>query len=348
MSNRPRGRLLAFPKSDPWSPPRWRQVRIPRLPQSAAGIRELERIVVRFAKRGWRLLRALDENAEVGMEDLTEGPVLTLLAVDGAWLDLLCHFARHEVTVDNLDSYADDVRRLGREQALLRRAIYDELSAELRDTVAASEQAQGVDPMEIRQAVVDMVLALEDEISDEDTWDDDFGRPLRLGRPEPLAEVNATRRSEWEARSLPAKGGLRACLRSLPVDWLDGVCHALGLRIDGRRHMREAAIAQLLQDSSRLLRIVDGLPRTSLAALHTLLQHDGCCSARELTRAHGSDRQDPWFWREQPPRSPLGQLRQLGLVFVGSADLGMGEERAVLVPTELRPLLRTALGSLER
>ena len=238
---RPRGNLLRFPKSDPWTTPSWRPVRVPRLPPTAAGVRTLERLALRFARRGWRLLRALDAMPDVGMEELEEGPVLTFLALDGAWLDLLCHIARHEVSPDALDDFANDVRRLGREQVLLREAIFDHLPADLREPLALAEQQQWVDPLEVQQAVADMVLSFDDPGSEYSGSDPDFVGPsvARGGTPAPLAEVNAARRSEWESRALPAAGGLRACLRSVPVDWLDGICASLGVSTDGGRRNRE-------------------------------------------------------------------------------------------------------------
>lgn len=343
---RPQGNLLRFPKSDPWTAPRWRPVRVPRLPATAGGVRTLERVVLRFARRGWRLLRALDAMPGVGMEDLEDGPVLTFLALDGAWLDLLCHLARHEVTPGSLDDYATDVRRLGREQTLLREAIFDSLPAELREPVAAAEQQQWVDPLEVQQAVADMVLAFDESSDTDPSRDPDFPgpSPAQAGQLLPLAEVNATRRSEWEARPLPAKGGLLACLRSLPVDWLDGVCAALGVTADGRRRHREVAVATLLKRPEVQGRLVASLSVASRAALMLVLEREGRCSARAVTSVHGSDRHDAWFWREHPPGSPLGQLRRAGLVFVGQEDLGVGHERVVLVPTELRGTLASILG----
>ncbi len=338
---RPRGNLLRFPKTDPWTTPSWRTVRVPRLPPTAAGVRTLEGLALRFARRGWRLLRALDATPEVGMEELEEGPVLTFLALDGAWLDLLCHIARHEVTPDSLDAYANDVRRLGREQVLLRDAIFEHLPPDLREPVAVAEQRQWVDSMEVQQAVADMVLAFGEPGPEEEGLDPDFARsgPARVGTPAPLAEVNAARRSEWESRALPSGGGLRACLRSLPVDWLDGVCASLGVSAEGGRRNRERAAAKLLQQPETLRGVVADLPSASLDVLRLVLDRGGRCSARAVTRAHGSDRHDAWFWREQPPESPLGRLRRRGLVFVGREDLGDGEERVVLVPVELRAAL---------
>lgn len=344
MTNgQPKGRILRFPSAGPWEPPRWQPVRARRGLEGPSGLRQIERVVIRYVRRGWRMLRALDHASGIDMETVDDGPVLGLLALDGSWIDLLCHIARYEVGTDGLDQLALDVRRMGREQVLLRQSVYAELLPEERAAVAAAEQAEQVYDLDVRQSVVDMLVALHDDSLDEEATEDvDFGGTLppmerSLAR---LSEVNGEHRAEWERRPLPARRSLTTCLRALPVEWLDGVAQAHGAKRSGPRRAREAAVAAALLDPARLRATVEGLPERARAALDTVLDAGGLVPAASLSSRFGSDAADGWFWLEHPPQSPLGRLRLAGLVFVGQAAVDGGTQRAVGVPVELSAMLR--------
>lgn len=342
MTNgQPRGRILRFPSASPWAPPRWRPVRARRGLEGPRGLRQIERVVIRFVRRGWRMLRALDHASGIDMERVDDGPILGLLALDGSWIDLLCHIARHEVGTDGLDQLALDVRRMGREQVLLRQSIYAELPANERAAVAAAEQAEQVGDLDVRQSVVDMMMALHDDsVEDEDA---DFGGAVQpVARTHAaLSEVNGDSRAAWERRPLPRRRGLQSCLRALPVEWLDAVAHAHGVPARGPRRVREQAVARALLHPDGLAATVAALPHPARAALDAILEHGGLVDADALTDEFGSDTSDGWFWLAHPPESPLGRLRLSGLAFVGAARVAGAPCRAVGVPVELVAMLRT-------
>ncbi len=344
-TGQPQGRVLRFPGSGPWRPPRWQAVRVGRISTDAAGMRMLERLVLRLVRRGWNLLRALDEASGIDMEVLEEGPVLSLLAVDSAWLDLLCHLARHEVDPNEVETLAADVRRLGREQTTLRQAVYALLPADRREGVASAERIQQVSEHEVRQAVIDMVVAMDGDDDDLDIDDDDY-EPFGVGGRSRglLSEVNASRRMDWEQRPLPAGGALRTCLRGLPAEWLDAISARVGGRVSGSRRDRETRLAAALLDGGTLDKLLAGIGPDEVALLQRVLAEGGLHGAAELTALTGTDDQDGWFWTEQPPRSVLGGLRWRGLVYVGARpDADAVPERCVLIPVELREPLRERL-----
>jgi hypothetical protein len=346
MTNgQPKGRILRFPSAGPWEPPRWQPVRARRGLEGPSGLRQIERVVIRYVRRGWRMLRALDHASGIDMETVDDGPVLGLLALDGSWIDLLCHIARHEVGTDGLDQLALDVRRMGREQVLLRQSVYAELPPDERAAVAAAEQAEQVFDLDVRQSVVDMLVALHNDSLDEEATEDvDFGgaRPPAERSRARLSEVNGAHRTAWEQRPLPARRSLSTCLRALPVVWLDGVAHAHGIEPVGPRRAREGAVAAALLDPERLRARVDALPERARTALDAVLDAGGLVPAASLSSRFGSDAADGWFWLEHPPQSPLGRLRLAGLAYVGQAEIGGDTQRAVGVPAELCAMLRPA------
>jgi len=88
---------------------------------------------------------------------------------------------------------------------------------------------------------------------------------------------------------------------------------------------------------------VDALSPEERDLLAYLLESDGRTSVGNVTRRYGSDEGDGWFWDEEPPTSTLGRVRLHGLAFVG-IDASSGRRmRTVLVPRELRDMLRAAL-----
>ena len=280
----PRGRIIHFPSREPWTPPRWRAVRIGQLAENPAGLRQLERLVIRFLRRGWRLLRALDEQPGMDLDEVEDGPLLALLALDGTWLDLLCRIARHEVGPARVRELVVDVRRLSREQTRLRQAVYDHLAPDLRRRIAASEQSQEVSDHEVRQAVVDMLVVLDDE--EEPPVGDDFSPALLRGVASSalLTEVNTAQRHAWEARPLPVRHGLRACLRGLPLEWLDAIVYRSGLPMTGRRRAREDAVWRHLAMPAGLDAALASVDAGARAVLAALLAAGGALPAVQLRR----------------------------------------------------------------
>ena len=322
----PRGRIIHFPSREPWTPPRWRAVRIGQLAENPAGLRQLERLVIRFLRRGWRLLRALDEQPGMDLDEVEDGPLLALLALDGTWLDLLCRIARHEVGPARVRELVVDVRRLSREQTRLRQAVYDHLAPDLRRRIAASEQSQEVSDHEVRQAVVDMLVVLDDE--EEPPVGDDFSPALLRGVASSalLTEVNTAQRHAWEARPLPVRHGP---LRGSPSS---AGRHRLPLGPPHDRPPRARGCGGTASRSGRRA----GLGGRRARAVLPLAAAGGALPAVQLREAYGSELDDGWFWRDRPPTSALGRCRSAGLVFVGLLGPDGSQAVVAVVPRELR------------
>jgi hypothetical protein len=166
---------------------------------------------------------------------------------------------------------------------------------------------------------------------------------------EPLARAYIARmRADQERHPLPARGGLTTLLRQTPVVWLNAISQALDLGDTQTAHRkeRERLIANRLLDREFLRRLlVTSLRDDERQLLAYLGERRGKVSAAAVTRRFGSDRDDGWFWNEEPPTSVLGRVRMHGLAFVGAAAEGRGT-RTVLVPRELMDPLAEALAAL--
>ena len=77
--------------------------------------------------------------------------------------------------------------------------------------------------------------------------------------------------------------------------------------------------------------------KTIKDALNYLIEHHGIVDFNEFVLKYGSDEHDTPLWGSLPPKSVLGKLKLMGIVFVGKYN----NKTTVLIPNELvKPLAR--------
>ncbi len=153
-------------------------------------------------------------------------------------------------------------------------------------------------------------------------------------------------REDQENKPITLNTLLPAALNKCPVQWIDGICLNLGLDPKEQRKKKDRvhAVASHLSDREELRAVVDSLSEQGQQALVYVLEKGGWLKIGSLTRQFGTMDDVGWYWdEEQPPISPLGQLRVRGLLFVGKAGIKGRNYTVAVVPSELRESLKAML-----
>ncbi len=160
-------------------------------------------------------------------------------------------------------------------------------------------------------------------------------------------------RDAFDARPIDIETSLDAALRTLPMHWLEAMCDAHGVAPRGKRratrHERVESITRILRNQDGLACCVLELLPEARAALRRVLQHGGVMRLNMLERDFGMITGDGWMWDELPPVSIIGELRRIGLLFVGTSLLtqkgkpAMRPSRVVVTPKDLREPLKRIL-----
>lgn len=170
-------------------------------------------------------------------------------------------------------------------------------------------------------------------------WQDDL-IPFLFVSPDMIMErITRDWREEQENKPITLNSRLSATLNKCPSPWINGICKQLGLNPKTLRAKKRkvAAIQAHLTDLSKLRQVVKALPTASRQALNYVLEQGGWVKLGQLTRRFGKMDDVGWFWGEdEPPVSPLGQLRVRGLLFVGKAGIKGRNYRVAVIPKELR------------
>lgn len=146
-------------------------------------------------------------------------------------------------------------------------------------------------------------------------------------------------REQTEEKPISLNVTLAAALKQIPVEWLNAAATLHELLPARRRAEREKSLAAALKDPVRVRAALAAESADVRACLQYLLQAGGWCKLQALTKRFGSLDPDGFFWDEQPPTSPAGRLRVLGLVFVGRAVVDSRRYKVAVVPAELRAVL---------
>ncbi len=133
-------------------------------------------------------------------------------------------------------------------------------------------------------------------------------------------------------------------LSKLPVHWRQAICQNLGYINRMSRNDQIFYISNILRNRKFLKKILVELSRSSLFILKYLLSRGGWATFQQLSRQANTDESgDSWWWDEDPPSSPLGQLRARALVFVGKAPVKNKLYKIAVIPRELREILKQLL-----
>jgi hypothetical protein len=163
-----------------------------------------------------------------------------------------------------------------------------------------------------------------------------------------LHTIQTELESKWkraeECKSIARNASLAAELDKLPPHWIQAIAQQLGYLEPMEKADCVLHITHTLGDPAFLQRILVELSRSSLYILKCLLAKGGWSTFQVLSRQANTDEsEDSWWWVDDPPTSPLGQLRVRGLVFVGRTLLKTRRYRVAVVPRELRELCRAVL-----
>jgi hypothetical protein len=153
-------------------------------------------------------------------------------------------------------------------------------------------------------------------------------------------------RKDQEGKPITLNSTLSAALNKCPAPWLNGICLRIGVdpRAQRKKPDRVKAVVAHLNDPQRLEPIVASLPDPSRQALAYVLDSGGWVRVGSLTGKFGTMDDVGWFWdEEEPPASPLGQLRVCGLLFVGKAGIKGRNYTVAVVPRDLRQSLQAIL-----
>ncbi|MBE0477983.1 hypothetical protein IBX65_02530 [Candidatus Aerophobetes bacterium] len=137
---------------------------------------------------------------------------------------------------------------------------------------------------------------------------------------------------------------LKIELNKLPSHWSQAICQELGYleRMDKDEQIRH--ITHILTSKKFLEKLLLELSKSSLFILKYLLSRGGWSTFQTLSRQANTDESgDSWWWVDEPPSSPLGQLRERGLVFVGRTPVKNRFYKIVVIPRELRKILSEIL-----
>lgn len=173
------------------------------------------------------------------------------------------------------------------------------------------------------------------------------GMKAQLRQMEQLAympsveEIADAMREEMEEKPISLTVTLAAALRQIPVQWLNAAAALHAVAPTKRRGEREKALAAVLKEPVRLQAALTAEPAVVRDCMQYLAEAGGWCKLQALTKRFGALDGDGFYWDEQPPTSPIGRLRLLGLLFVGRAEVEGRRYKVAVIPTDLRPLLQS-------
>ena len=163
------------------------------------------------------------------------------------------------------------------------------------------------------------------------------------------AAAEESMREKIENKRLSINSSLLRCLKNMPVEWLEGICRRCGFKPDRLRKDKEAQIIKFYSDIKNVQTVVEGLDSDEMELINYLLENEGWARINVVTRKFGSIKGDGYYWDEEEPESTQGKLWSKGLVAVGTTYLDNRRCRIVLIPLELRDMLkRIAVSSFGR
>lgn len=158
------------------------------------------------------------------------------------------------------------------------------------------------------------------------------------------AELEKRWREKEDEKGISKDAHLKIELSKLPPNWIQAIYRELGYIEKMSKDEQILYVTYILSNPKLLEKILMQLSRSSLFILKYLLSKGGWATFQSLSRQANTDESgDSWWWIDEPPSSPLGQLRVRGLVFVGRAPVKNKLYKIAVIPRELRELLKKIL-----
>lgn len=135
-------------------------------------------------------------------------------------------------------------------------------------------------------------------------------------------------------------------LERYPMECLNAMLKALRTKIPKDPQAKKASIVQRLTHPETLRAVLAPLGAKERSLLSELLSADGCLPYQTLADQFGDETGDSFSWYTTAPVSTIGRTRLRGLIFVGKRAVGRSDEKLVVIPNDLRALLRSSLDVL--
>jgi tetratricopeptide (TPR) repeat protein len=146
-------------------------------------------------------------------------------------------------------------------------------------------------------------------------------------------------------KPLPLKPLLRFCLKRVPAEWLTIICLNHHLEPEKKRNNREEQLINSFQNEAGLREVIGNLSKTAKSLLQFIVSKNGRVKLGVITRRFGATDRENYFWTEERPKTPLGQLISYGLVFAGTMPGENGRRyKMVLIPDDLLEQVARLLG----
>lgn len=142
-----------------------------------------------------------------------------------------------------------------------------------------------------------------------------------------------------ESIQLKPNSSFQSILMKYPSHWIDWMCKHYNVKERFKKEKVLAIVNKILND---LPQIVSQLPETSKEILIYCLKNDGIAKYNLILKKFNSDDDTDFFW-EKDFTSPLGILRQKGLVIVGKMMFGSKQFKVAFIPFEIREKLKYVL-----
>jgi hypothetical protein len=132
---------------------------------------------------------------------------------------------------------------------------------------------------------------------------------------------------------LCSSSSFQSVMNKYPSHWIDWMCQQYQIT---QRLKKDKVRAIEQKVTSDLSTIFQNLPKKSHEVLQLCMKNGGVVKYRLLNRYDDDFR---FLWKDYPISSPIGVLRQKGLLFVGKIWLGQRKFKVAFVPIEFRNAL---------
>jgi hypothetical protein len=139
-----------------------------------------------------------------------------------------------------------------------------------------------------------------------------------------------------ESIVISPKSTLSSVLNKYPAQWVDGICKALGIAVQGEKRKKVKMIVGKYQ-SNEIHDILEKLPPRCKEALKLVLEKGGWVKYSQLTSRF--DDEITYGWDEDPPKSTIGIIRLHALLLVGRMGISGRMYKIAVVPLELRAVI---------
>lgn len=157
-------------------------------------------------------------------------------------------------------------------------------------------------------------------------------------------ELERKWKEKEDRKGISKDARLKIELNKLPTHWVQAIYYELGYTERMSKGEQIEYIAHILLNKNFLEKILVELSRSSIFILKYILSRGGWATFHCLSRQANTDETtDGWWWQEERPSSPLGQLRVRGLIFIGRTPLKRRFYKIAVIPRELRSILEGVL-----